>query len=115
MNTNVVTAVMFFVFSFSFLALAILLFPALSLLAVGGILFLMTNMQVLDQFKITAATLGSFNKFYYTFDYFCKKKKTHVFLECWFDHFPVWESKTFLDLSHFKPLNLSTSEMRFCL
>lgn len=60
MNTNV-TAVMFFVFSFSFLALAILLFPALSLLAVGGILFLMTNMQVLDQFKITAATLGSFN------------------------------------------------------
>lgn len=72
MNTNV-TAVMFFVFSFPFLALAILLFPALSLLAVGGILFLMTNMQVLDQFKITAATSGSFNKFYYTFDYFCKK------------------------------------------
>lgn len=45
-----------FFFSFSFLVLAILLFPALSLLAVGGILFLMTNMQVLDQFKITAAT-----------------------------------------------------------
>lgn len=43
-------------FSFSFLVLATLLFPALSLLAVGGILFLMTNMQVLDQFKITAAT-----------------------------------------------------------
>lgn len=113
MNTNV-TAVMFFVFSFSFLALAILLFPALSLLAVGGILFLMTNMQVLDQFKITAATSGSFNKFYYTFDYFCKKN-SYIFLECRFDHFPVWESKTFLDLSHFKPLNLSTSEMRFCL
>lgn len=93
MNTNV-TAVMFFVFSFSFLALAILLFPALSLLVVGGILFLMTNMQVLDQFKITAATSGSFNKFYYTFDYFCKKN-SYIFLECRFDHFPVWESKTF--------------------
>lgn len=75
----------FFCF-FSFLALAILLFPALSLLAVGGILFLMTNMQVLDQFKIIAATSGSFNKFYYTFDYFCKKKKPLVY----FSRMSVW-------------------------
>uniref|UniRef100_A0A3B4GNR7 Solute carrier family 43 member 3 n=1 Tax=Pundamilia nyererei TaxID=303518 RepID=A0A3B4GNR7_9CICH len=57
MNTNVVTAVMFFVFSFSFLALAILLFPALSLLAVGGILFLMTNMQVGNLFGSRRSTI----------------------------------------------------------
>ncbi|XP_025998129.1 solute carrier family 43 member 3b [Astatotilapia calliptera] len=43
--------------AFSTSALAILLFPALSLLAVGGILFLMTNMQVGNLFGSRRSTI----------------------------------------------------------
>uniref|UniRef100_A0A3Q4GCL5 Solute carrier family 43 member 3b n=1 Tax=Neolamprologus brichardi TaxID=32507 RepID=A0A3Q4GCL5_NEOBR len=46
-----------FCFFFSFLVLAILLFPALALLAVGGILFLMTNMQVGNLFGSRRSTI----------------------------------------------------------